>query len=181
MGPISSGGIIGPSRFAARSLLSLVPRPIVRAALRYGARRIAVRHPELLERLAPLAGRRVVLDVDEFPETLALTFGAPQAGIAVSLLSRADAAPADAMIGGSLMSFIDLAEGSADADALFFQREIRFAGDTEAVLLLRNALEASEVDVLAAFLPSTRLAQVLRGFLEVARSIGSGAVRGATK
>jgi len=42
---------------------------------------------------------------------------------------------------------IDLLEGRLDGDALFFSRELTVEGDTEAVLLLRNAVDSDEVDL----------------------------------
>ena len=55
---------------------------------------------------------------------------------------------ATATIRGSLPLLIDLLEGRLDGDALFFNRELTVVGDTEAVLLLRNAVDSDEVDVL---------------------------------
>jgi predicted lipid carrier protein YhbT len=37
--------------------------------------------------------------------------------------------------------------GAYDGDALFFSRDIVVAGDTEAVLALRNALDDAELDL----------------------------------
>ncbi len=57
------------------------------------------------------------------------------------------------------MALIDLAEGRMDADALFFSREITIEGDMEAVLALRNALDAEGLDLMAeAFRPFGPLA-----------------------
>lgn len=137
----------------ARAAFSLIPRPIVGAALRHAAGRITARHPELLERLAPLAGLVIVIDVDEFPEALALTVADAPRRIQVSPVPRHRVEAPAALIGGSFAALIALAEGRADGDALFFQRSIRFEGDTAAVLLLRNALDASEIDFFGEVLP----------------------------
>ena len=150
----------------ARAAFGLVPRPLVGVALRLAAARVAARRPELSERLAPLAGRIIIIDVDEFPDALAFAVAAPPQCISIRPMPRRCAAPCAALIGGSLAAFIALAEGRADGDALFFQRSIRFEGDTEAVLLLRNALDASEIDLMGELLPPLGpLAPIARGLL----------------
>jgi O2-independent ubiquinone biosynthesis accessory factor UbiT len=55
----------------------------------------------------------------------------------------------DALIAGPFLSLIDLARGKLDGDALLFSREIRIESDMEAMLALRNALDAEGVDLLA--------------------------------
>lgn len=60
-----------------------------------------------------------------------------------------------------------MVDGRYDGDALFFTRDLRVEGDTEAIVCLRNALddvEGSVADDIAAFfgLPG-------RKFLEIAR------------
>lgn len=165
---------------AARAMLDLVPRPVVRAMLRHVAGRIAARHPGLIERLAPLAGRAVIIDVDEFPEALSIAVAGPPGRIAIDPVPRQRVGAAAASISGGLAAFAAMVEGRADGDALFFQRSIRVEGDTEAVLLLRNALDASEIDLVGDVLPPLGpLAPVLRDLvIAAARLLDSNSESG---
>jgi predicted lipid carrier protein YhbT len=58
-------------------------------------------------------------------------------------------------------------DGSLDGDALFFSRDLRISGDTEAVVTLRNALDdldGSVVDtVLRSFGPLSGIAALALG------------------
>ena len=47
----------------------------------------------------------------------------------------------------SLSALTALLQGHIDGDALFFSRSLTISGNTEAVLALRNAVDASEVDL----------------------------------
>ena len=50
----------------------------------------------------------------------------------------------DAGIAGTFFNLLDMIDGSLDGDALFFSRDLRVSGDTEAVVALRNALDDFE-------------------------------------
>ena len=62
-------------------------------------------------------------------------------------------------------------DGALDGDALFFSRDLQVSGDTEAVVVLRNALddvEGSALDsVIAAFGP---LSKPVSGVLSILRT-----------
>lgn len=61
---------------------------------------------------------------------------------------------ADAEITGSFLTLLGMIDGRYDGDALFFTRDLHIAGDTEAVVCLRNALDdldESLADTAAAF------------------------------
>jgi predicted lipid carrier protein YhbT len=55
--------------------------------------------------------------------------------------------PADATAGGPLLTLLALLEGRIDGDAMFFARSLSIAGDMEAMLALRNALDDSGFDL----------------------------------
>ncbi|PRD41892.1 hypothetical protein C5748_19525 [Phyllobacterium phragmitis] len=55
----------------------------------------------------------------------------------------------DARIAGTLAALLGLVHGTADGDALFFSRDIVIEGDMEAVLALRNAIDDTELDLVA--------------------------------
>lgn len=71
------------------------------------------------------------------------------------LYRRGPGIPAyDARIAGTFLTLLEMVDGRADGDALFFSRDLMVEGDTEAVVVLRNALDdldGSIADDLAAF------------------------------
>jgi predicted lipid carrier protein YhbT len=108
------------------------------------------RHPAVFERLAELDDPLFLID----PVDLPMIFLLRPAGAQPSLVAARDEAELPpgteptATIRGPLARLIDLLEGRIDGDALFFNRELIIEGDTEAVLLMRNAVDSDEVDVL---------------------------------
>ena len=111
--------------------------------------------PELFNRLGPHAGKRFLIDPTDLPFVLVLT---PLLRETAAIAHRRNERPAhDAAIAGKFFNLLDMIDGSLDGDALFFSRELRVCGDTEAVVALRNAFddfEGSALDsVVASFGP----------------------------
>ena len=104
------------------------------------------RHLAIFERLAKLGDSLFVIDPIDLPLVFMLQPGGESPSLKID--RNADGMNATATIRGSLPLLIDLLEGRLDGDALFFNRELTVVGDTEAVLLLRNAVDSDEVDVL---------------------------------
>lgn len=102
------------------------------------------RHSGVFERLAELGDALIVIDPVDLPIVFLLRPGGDRPG----LRAARDGAGATATIRGPLLALIDLLEGRVDGDALFFSRDLVIEGDTEAVLILRNAVDAEEIDVL---------------------------------
>jgi predicted lipid carrier protein YhbT len=67
----------------------------------------------------------------------------------VECRSRSSSCKWDARVAGSLKSLLGMIQGNLDGDALFFSRDISIEGDTEAVVALRNAIDAAEIDLIA--------------------------------
>ncbi len=104
------------------------------------------RHPEVFERLRVLGDADFLIDPVDLPFCLVLRPGAARPYIDV-VGDGADVEPLGAVIRGPLLTLIDLLEGRVDGDALFFSRDLAIEGDMEAVLILRNAVEDGDVDV----------------------------------
>ncbi len=103
------------------------------------------RHPNLFERLGSYGGKRFLIDPVDFPFTLLLC---PNGAHPELTPHRRDSPPEhDAGITGPIEKFVDLVNGVEDGDALFFSRDLRIEGDTEAVLALRNAVDDLEIDL----------------------------------
>jgi predicted lipid carrier protein YhbT len=151
-------------------LLAPVPLAFLQPVLNRIATHVAASRPELFSRLGPHAGKRFLIDPTDLPFVLVLT---PTAERPLLTAHRRRERPAHAaVIAGTFFNLLDMIDGSLDGDALFFSRELRVSGDTEAVVALRNALddvEGSALDsVVASFGP---LARPAGAALSVVRSI----------
>lgn len=101
--------------------------------------RIATRHPSLFARLGPHQGTDFLIDPIELPFALHLRPD-PQA-LVFRAVPRIGAPQAGAVIRGRFLLLLELIDSEEDGDAAFFARDLEVAGDTEAVVRLRNALD----------------------------------------
>ncbi len=131
---------------AARLALGTMPAPVLERALNHAAAAVMRRHPGLAGRLAPWAGATVLITLTDLRRPLLLRIEAPPQPCRIDLAPAGAARPA-AEIRGSLGNLLDLVEGRVDGDALFFSRHLTFAGDTEIVLALRNAIDGEAIDM----------------------------------
>lgn len=130
------------------SLLTRLPPPplaprMLGMALTALLRRIAARQPAILSRLGPYQGARFLIDVSDGP---VLVLMVPQAR-KITVHKRHAVPEHDAAITGRLSAFLAMLHGVEDGDALFFSGALEIAGDTSAVLALRNALDDAELDL----------------------------------
>jgi len=134
-------------------LLGLAARPVppavIEALMGLALRRLHARYPAVFARLRPLADKAILIDPTDLPFHAVLKLGARPPTVYVG--RDGDPMPAAvAAISAPLPRLIDLLAGRADGDALFFSRDLAIEGDTEAVLMLRNAVDGADVDVLEA-------------------------------
>ncbi len=127
--------------FAVRPLPPLLLQPLLTLAMATMCRR----HEEVFERLACLGECAFLIDPCDLPLLFLLRLGAD--GPSLEALGEGRAVEATATIHGPLISLIDLLEGRIDGDALFFSRDLVIEGDSEAVVALRNAVDAAEIDL----------------------------------
>ncbi len=140
----SSGSTLSPIKIAGILMrpLPLAPlQPLLAIAL--GAMRR--QHPAIFERLMELGDPLFVIDPVDLPFVFKLSPGGPRPRLVAA--RNYDEDTATALIRGPLPMLIDLLEGRLDGDALFFSRELNVEGDTEAILVLRNAVDSDEVDL----------------------------------
>lgn len=126
-------------RFSLVSLLRYFPVPLLQPILSLIGTQVARNEPEVFLRLGSHAQKTFIIDPTDLPFALILR-PRPEAP-ALSACRRADAPHAHARIAGTFLDLFRLIDGSLDGDALFFSRELRVTGDTEAVVALRNALD----------------------------------------
>ena len=123
-------------------LLTPVPLALLQPIFARIATHVAQSRPELFNRLGPHAGKRFLIDPIDLPFVLVLT---PEPERPHMTAYRRYQRPAhDAAIAGTFFNLLDMIDGSLDGDALFFSRDLRVSGDTEAVVALRNALDDFE-------------------------------------
>lgn len=123
--------------------INLAPLPLVQQATRLVFNQMLSQHPNLFDRLGSHAGKSFGFT----PTDLDLSFLIVPARRSITVSRKAAAKPADASAGGPLLTLLALLEGRIDGDAMFFARSLSIAGDMEAMLALRNALDDSGFDL----------------------------------
>lgn len=110
-----------------------------------GLRRTARQRPQLFERLGATQDAAFVIAPTDFPVAFRLQPSGRRGEIRV--VRHEDAGPCAARVSGPIRLLLALMDGSSDADATFFSRQVRIEGDTGAVVALHNTLEAAELDL----------------------------------
>jgi len=129
----------------ARAVIGAAPKPALdlgAAALLAAMRR---NHPGLFAVLGECRPTRILVELTDPPRRFRLQYG----GGAPSLIVVEDEGElaADATLKGGLEAMMALLEARVDGDALFFNRELVVAGDTAAIVTLRNILDRETIDV----------------------------------
>jgi len=138
-------------RFSPVLLFGLAVQPLPLAPLQPILSRIITlmtrRHPDVFERMSGVADPRFLIDPADLPFCFLLVLDetAPQ----LRAVRGDEDVKVTARIRGPLQSLIDLLEGRADGDALFFSRTLTVEGNTEAVVALRNALDGGEINLIS--------------------------------
>lgn len=135
--------MLAPSRLMATA--KLIPLPIATQVANVLLQQTLRIHPKLFDRLGEYGTARFAFIPNDFP----FSFLIRPADCAMQVMRRGNLPMADATISGPLVLMLALAEGRVDGDAMFFSRKLLVTGDMEAVLALRNALDDSEIDLVA--------------------------------
>ena len=120
-------------------LLRPVPLLFMRNSLSRLVGTITSRRPELFERLGHHTMTSYAIEVDELPFVLLLT--PDPASPSLTAHRRWERVRRDVTIGGGFMSLFRILEGRGDSDGMYFARDVHIAGNTEAAMCLRNALD----------------------------------------
>lgn len=120
-------------------LLRPVPLFVLQALLDRIVAHVARDRPEIFARMGDKASSAILIDPLDMPFVLLLrpNPAAPE----MRVLRRSTASAHDASIAGSFLALVRLIDTQLDGDALFFSRDLRIAGDVEAVVALRNAMD----------------------------------------
>lgn len=123
--------LLPPPRYW-RLLLTRVPDPVHHIAVPRLLTQ-ALASPDARRTLAPIAGRRIGIEVSDLGLRWVLTLEGERL--------RPSTEAAEATVSGPVTDLLLLASRLEDADTLFFQRRLMLTGDTELGLLLRNLLD----------------------------------------
>jgi O2-independent ubiquinone biosynthesis accessory factor UbiT len=126
-------------------LLRPLPDRLIDQALGLAMRQIQDSYPGMLDRLPATSGGKVIISIIDMQLDLTLNLDADPVQLRMS--DDVDRQSAVAGISGPVQVLIDLLEGRVDGDALFFSRDLRFEGDTEIVVALRNALDGIDISI----------------------------------
>lgn len=135
------------SRNPAR-LAALLPLPLIERLARLAFHQVLARHPGLLDRLDGHMVKRFAFLATDIGVAFVIS-PADRSVLVVrgTALRRTGLGAPHATVSGPLRVLLSLLEGSSDGDAEFFFRSLTVAGDMEAVLALRNALDDADVDL----------------------------------
>lgn len=123
--------------------LASVPATAMQPVLTAIFRRILRRHPTLFDRLGEHRSKTFAF----LPTGSPYVFLVCPALNSIRLAEKAAARNADVAVSGDAVLLLALLEGRIDGDAIFFSRDLSIAGDIEAVVALRNSLDACGVDL----------------------------------
>ena len=99
----------------------------------------------MLERLHPIAGTTFLIVILDLPFNIKLCI---QSNKVYAQLIRDKVIPSDVTIKGELQPLFEMLSSQVDGDSLFFSRKLHIEGDTSALLTLRNALDADDINIL---------------------------------
>jgi len=151
--------------------LAPVPLALLQPFLMQAVRSMRRRHAELFERLGGQGRLSFLIDPVDLPFAFLLS-PVPDPP-SLRAIDKADLSveTVNATIRGPLLSLLSLLEGRSDGDALFFARELTIEGDMESVLALRNAIDGTEIDIVADIFPGGAIAGPARGAVRTGRRL----------
>lgn len=123
--------------------LEVVPLALVQHTTNLLFRRLLSSHAGLFDRLGQYRAKRFAF----IPSDVPLIFLVNPAKPSIGVYRKPLVGEVDAKVEGPLFLLLALLEGRCDADALFFSRNLIVAGDMEAMLAMRNALDDAVIDL----------------------------------
>jgi len=119
-------------------------------ALRRIANRIYQQHPDAAERLEDISGTCFLVTITNLPFRCLITLYSQHVTVDCNLRYSPRA---DVSVSGNYQALAQIFEGDADADSLFFSRDIQIQGNIEALVTLRNALDNEDIDIVSELTP----------------------------
>jgi len=152
-----------------RVALSPIPLLVIQPILKHISGFIIKKHPDIFSRLGVHTNSVFVINPSNTPFVLRLV--PDSKGISLTAHRRNEGIEYDAKITGTFLTLLKMIDGGLDGDALFFTRDLKLEGNTEAIVCLRNAMDDLEgsvvddiVDACGPFSrPLNRALEILRG------------------
>lgn len=136
-------------------LMPPLPLFALQPLLKHIVATVTERRPELFARLGDHCQKRFLIDPNNLPFFLVLQPD-PQ-NPQLKAYNRGSDVAHDVCISASFHTHLKMIDSQTDGDALFFNRDLKITGDTEAIVALRNALDDMDStlaeDVAASFGP----------------------------
>lgn len=123
-------------------IISIVPIGLCQPFLRRIVHNIARKHPGIFRRLGPHCVKSFLIQPTNLPFVLLLQPDPRNPRMTAHRSARG--LVYQSSISGSFLKLFYLLDGRGDGDAIFFSRDLKIEGDTEAVVSLRNALDDVE-------------------------------------
>lgn len=123
-----------------------LPLSVVDLALRRLVIEIIRSHPDLIGRMADYPSVTFLIEPTDLPIQFSLR---PDSPTPIATHLRPATCTWDARITGPSAMLFAMIDGTLDGDALFFSRDITIEGNTDAILAMRNAIDAAEIDLLS--------------------------------
>jgi len=136
-------------------VLPLYPlQPILRRIVNH----VTNAHPSLFERLDTGCTKTFLINAKDVPFLLVLKPNPASPSLVAK--SRHGEIEYDVLVTAKFKTLLRMIDSKTDSDALFFNRDLLITGDTEAIVLLRNALDDMDTtlaeDVASAFGPFSK-------------------------
>ncbi len=106
-------------------------------------RRFGRRHPEVFERLGHTSSIAIMVDPVDLPLRFRFLFAGALSR--VDVVGEDDPGQTAASVRAPLLVLLGLLDGTYDADALFFSRDLSIEGDVAAIVAVRNAIEEADL------------------------------------
>jgi len=148
-----------------------VPLYLVDKILEHITSNLQKNHPSILERLEVIENKKFLISPTDLPFSIIITF---QKDEIISVATKENDIESDVRIFGSISSLVKMLDGEVDGDALFFSRELIVEGDTEALLTLRNSMDADDINILYEMLDSFGiLGPIIENFIKPTQKVST--------
>ena len=127
--------------------IKLAPKWLVKFVVIRGVASLRKRHPDLMTRLSPTYGREIYAYFTDLKYGVLLNIGEENTQVKVGEKQNPNLS-----LKGKFFDLISIIEGKVDGDALFFSRKIEVEGDTETLIIIRNAFDSADICLIKEFL-----------------------------
>lgn len=146
-----------------------MPLYIVDKVLEHITVNLQKNHPSIIERLQIIEDKKFLISPTDLPFAIIITFLKNEI---ISVATKDENIETDVKIYGSISSLVKMLNGEVDGDALFFSRDLTIEGDTEALLALRNSMDADDINILYEMLDSFGiLGSIIEKFIKPAKKV----------